>query len=78
MKTKIVAAVAALTLGVSALATSPAQAHHRHRWGPAGFGFAAAAIIGAAIASDGYYYGCHWEPRYDRWGNYIRSVKVCD
>ena len=78
IKTKIAAAVAALTIGVTALATSPAQAHHPHGgWGGVGLGFAAGAIIGTAIASDGYY-GCHWVPRFDRWGNYVRSIKVCD
>ena len=78
IKTKIAAAVAALTIGVTALATSPAQAYHPHGWGGVGLGFATGAIIGTAIANDGYYYGCHLEPRYDRWGHYIRSVKVCD
>jgi hypothetical protein len=77
MKTKIAAAVAALAIGMTALATTQAQAHHPH-FRPFGFGIATGAIIGAAIANDGYYYGCHWEPRYDRWGNYVRSVKVCD
>ena len=35
-------------------------------------------IIGTAIANDGLYYGCHWEPQYNRKGQYIRSIKVCD
>ena len=74
MKTKIAAAVAALTIGVTALATQ-AQAHHPHH-GFHGFGFGGAIIGATIIANDGYY--CHWEPRYDRRGNYVRSVKVCD
>jgi hypothetical protein len=75
MKTKIAAAIAALTIGVSALATTQAQAHHPHH-GFRGFGFGGA-IIGAALVADGYY-GCHLEPRYDRRGNYLGSAKVCD
>jgi hypothetical protein len=75
MKTKIAAAIAALTIGVTALATTQAQAHHPHH-GFRGFGIAGV-IIGATIANDGYYYGCHWEPYYDRRGNYRYSVKVC-
>ena len=78
MKTRIAAAVAALAIGMTALATTQAEAHHWHGgWGHGGFGFAAGAIIGSAIANDGYYY-CHWEPRYDRHGHYLRSIKVCD
>jgi hypothetical protein len=75
MKTKIAAAIAALAMGVSALATTQAQAHHPHH-GFRGFGFGGA-IIGATIVDDGYY-SCRWEPRYDRRGNFVRSVKVCD
>jgi hypothetical protein len=78
MKTKIAAAVAALTLGLTALATTQAQAFHPHGgWGHGGFRFGAGTIIGAAIANDGYY-GCHWEPQYNRKGQFIRSIRVCD
>ncbi|HEY1545965.1 MAG TPA: hypothetical protein VGG01_26475 [Xanthobacteraceae bacterium] len=78
-KTKLAAAVAAFAIAASALATTQAQAHHPHfGWSGVGLGFATGAIIGTAIASDGYYYGCHLEPRHDRWGHFVRSVKVCD
>jgi hypothetical protein len=78
MKTKIAAAVAALTIGVTALATTQAQAHHPHGgWGPVGFGFAAGAIIGTAIAESNYY-SCHWVRQYDQWGNYVGRAKVCN
>ncbi len=79
MKMKIAAAVAAITIGATALATTQAQAHHPHGgWGPVGFGFAAGTIIGAAIASDGPYYNCHWVRQYDQWGNYVGRAKVCN
>ena len=49
-------------------------------WG-IGAGFVAGTLIGAAVASNAYYDGyaeCHYVKRFDRWGNYIRTVKVCD
>jgi hypothetical protein len=78
MKSRIVAAVAALTLGATVLATSQAQAHHFHGgWGPVGFGFAAGALLGATVAGGPYYVTCHWVRQYDQWGNYIGRAKVC-
>ncbi len=78
MKTKVVAAVAALAIGATVMASGQAQAHHFHGgWGPFGFGFATGAIIGATIA-DGPYYSCHWVRQYDQWGNYIGRAKVCN
>jgi hypothetical protein len=86
--TKIAAvSAAALTLTVGALATSSteAQAWGKKGWGPAiGLGIAAGVIGGAAYAATypGYYVGgpvgCRWVARYDAWGNYRGSVKVCD
>jgi len=75
MKTKIAAAIAALTIGLTTLATTQAQAHHPHH-GFRGFGFGGAIIGATILANDGYY--CHFEPRYDRRGHYVGSVKVCD
>ena len=79
MKTKIAAAlVAALTIGTVAVSsTSQAQAHHFHGWGWGGVGLGLA--LGAAAAST--YYSapdCYLSPRYDRFGNYIGRVKVCN
>ena len=77
MKTKIVAAVAALALGTTLMA-GQAQAHHFHGgWAPFGAGIVAGAIIGATVA-DGPYYGCHWVRQYDQWGNYVGRAKVCN
>ena len=77
MKTKIVAAVAALAF--AAVATSQAQAHpHFHGgWAPFGAGIVAGAIIGSAVADSGYY-SCHWVRQYDQWGNYLGRAKVCN
>lgn len=85
----IVAALTALTL-VTTLAATGDQAQAKS-WGAAGIGLAAGAVIGAAAASNAYgYYGapayvvapgyreCRRVPRYDAWGNYVRSVRVCD
>ena len=85
--TKIAAvSAAALTLVVGTLATSTqAEAKWKGGWGPAiGLGIAAGVIGGAAYAATypGYYVGgpvgCRWVARYDSWGNYRGSVKVCD
>jgi hypothetical protein len=77
--------LAALTL-VAAVATTSTQAQAGHKgWGIAA-GVAAGALIAGAAASHayghGYYYGpgyasCKFVPRYDYWGNYIGSKKVC-
>ena len=88
----IVAALTALTL-VTTLAASSGKAEAKS-WGTGlGIGIAAGALVGVAAASNGYghgYYGgpayvvepgyreCRRVPRYDAWGNYIRSVRVCD
>jgi len=78
MKTKFTAAlVAALAIGTVAVAgTTQAQAHHWHGgwgWGGVGLGLA----LGAATAGS-YYADCYLSPRYDRYGNVIRYVKVCN
>jgi hypothetical protein len=87
--TKLAAvAVAALTLAVGSVATS-SEAHAWGKkgfgWGPAvGLGIAGGIIAGAAYAATapGYYVGgpagCRWVARYDSWGNYRGSMKVCD
>jgi hypothetical protein len=78
MKSKLTTAlVAALALGTVAVAgTTQAQAHHWHGggfgWGALGLGLA----IGAASTT--YVADCYLSPRYDRFGNVIRYVKVCN
>ena len=81
-------AVAALTLAVGSVATSS----EAHAWGKKGFGWGpavglgmAAGVIGTAAyaaTAPGYYVGgpvgCRWVARYDNWGNYRGSMKVCD
>jgi hypothetical protein len=48
-----------------------------------GIGFAAGALIGAAVASNAYagpsyvVRECRYVERYDRWGN-IRMVRICN
>ena len=85
----VAAALAALTVGASAVVTtSEVQAGHwHHGWGAAGAGFAAGALIGAAVASSAYggpayvvapgYRRCRFVPRYDAYGFYIGSARVC-
>jgi hypothetical protein len=76
MKTKIATLVAALALGATVVAgSSQAQAHHFHGgwgWGGVGLGLA----IGAAAAST--YVDCQYVRQFDRRGNYIGTVKVCN
>ena len=76
----IAAALAAVTLA-TAFTASTAQARPRFGAGLA-IGLGAGALIGAAAVSNGYgpgyvYRECHYERRWDSWGNrYL--VKVCD
>ena len=83
-KTKFAAAaLVALTLGATAIAsTSEAQAHG-WGWGGFGVGIAAGALLGAAAASTPTYVvttgfrRCHLAPRYNVYGYYIGSTRVC-
>jgi hypothetical protein len=79
MKSKFTTAlVAALAIGTVAIAsTSQAQAKHwGHGWGWGGVGLGLA--HGAVAASNYYAADCYLSPRYDRFGNVIRYVKVCN
>jgi hypothetical protein len=86
-RTRAAALIAALAF-TATLATAASEAQARPRWGAAGFGigFAAGTMIGAAAASNGYVepvyaepaYRCRLVDRFDRWGNYLGTRKVCD
>ena len=77
-KTLAVAALAGLTIVSSMIATT-GQADAHRRWGPAiGLGIAGGLIAGAVIANSGPYERCGWLRRYDRWGNYMGRVWVCN
>ena len=76
-KKTVAGLLAAATIASSmTLFTSEAQARH-WGWGGVGLGLAAGAMIGAAAAStyDGSY--CRAVDVYDRFGNYIRTVRRC-
>ncbi len=82
-KTKIIAAaLASLTLATS-FTVIGGEAQARPRFGAGlGFGLVAGALVGAAVASNSYYYApdyreCRYVERMDRWGN-LRVIKVCD
>lgn len=82
------AALAALTI-TAAVSISEAQA--RPRWGYVGAGIAIGALAGAAIASSAYagpgyyepayvagpYRRCGFVEKFDRWGNYLGTRRVC-
>jgi hypothetical protein len=85
IKTKI-AALALATLAVAgslATTTTKAEAYPLKPWGYVGAGIATAAIVGTAIAASNgpvYYTSarrCGWAPRYNAFGQYIGSVRVC-
>jgi hypothetical protein len=86
IKTKIAAlALAAVAVtGSFAATTTKAEAYPIKPWGwGVGAGIATAAIVGTAIAAsnDGYYYGyrrCGLAPRYNVFGQYVGSVRVCN
>lgn len=83
IKSKLAAvALVAVTVAGGIAATTGEAAAKPKFYGPAiGLGIAGAAIGLAAAASygPGYYgYGtCHWAPRYNAWGQYVGSVRVC-
>ncbi len=80
--TKIAAGtLTALTITVATLATSSTQAHAwgKKGFGPGiGFGIAAGVIGAAAVAATVPVYECRYVERYDRYGNYRGTMKVCD
>ena len=86
IKSKIAAlALAALAVtGTFATTTTKAEAYPINNWGYVGAGLATAAIVGTAIAASNggvYYTGyrrCGWAPRYNVFGQYIGSVRVCN
>lgn len=86
IKTKIAAlALAALAVtGSIAATTTQAEAYPMKPWGYVGAGLATAAIVGTAVAASngGVYYGgyrrCGWAPRYNVFGQYVGSVRVCN
>jgi len=86
IKSKIAAlALAALAVtGTFATTTTKAEAYPINNWGYVGAGLATAAIVGTAIAASngGVYYNgyrrCGWAPRYNVFGQYIGSVRVCN
>ena len=86
IKTKIAAlALAALAVtGSMAATTTKAEAHPIHwGWG-VGAGLATAAIVGSAVAASNgpvyytTYRRCGWAPRYNAFGQYMYSVRVCN
>jgi hypothetical protein len=86
IKTKI-AAFALATLAVAgslATTSTKAEAYPINNWGYVGAGLATAAIVGTAIAASNgpvyytTYRRCGWAPRYNVFGQYIGSVRVCN
>ena len=86
IKTKFAAlALAALAVtGSFAATTTKAEAYPINNWGYVGAGLATAAIIGTAVAASNgpvYYTSarrCGLMPRYNAFGQYMYSVRVCN
>lgn len=87
IKTKIAALAVATLAATGGIAATTQQAHA----GPNGFGIglgvglATAAVVGTmAAASQPYGYAaypvrrCGWQPRYNVFGQYMGSVRVCN
>jgi hypothetical protein len=74
------AALAIVTVTSSLIATTNNADAQFRRWGPLAIG--GAFIAGAVIANSGpYYYDgprCGWVRQFDRWGNYMGRVRVCN
>ena len=74
-----VVAVAGATIASTMIATTDQANAQFRRWAPAvGFGFAAGVVTSAVIANSYAPVRCGWVAQYDRWGNYIGRVKVCN
>ena len=87
IKTKIAALALAAVAVTGALATSTtkAEAYPIHHWGwGVGAGLATAAIVGSAVAASNgpvyytTYRRCGLAPRYNAFGQYMYSVRVCN
>ena len=81
-KTKLFAALTALTLAATFALLSNAEA--RGRGWAIGAGILGAAIVAGAVASAhaepvyvGGYRSCKRVAQFDHWGNYVGSTKVC-
>ena len=85
-KAATVALAAVVFAGATFAGSAPANAwhphHHRHHGGAIVGGVAAGLLIGGALAASSAYAApvarnCVLEDRFDRFGNYIRTVRVC-
>ena len=78
----ITVALAAITLATTFTAFGGQAQAHSHFGRGLGWGIAAGVLVGAAVASNSYYYSpgyreCRYVERVDRWGN-LRTIRVCD
>jgi hypothetical protein len=82
-KTLAIAALAIVTVSSSLIATTGQADAQFRRWGPAiGLGIAGGIVAGAVIANSGPYYyngprSC-WARQFDRYGNYMGRVWICN
>lgn len=84
IKTRIAAlAVAALAL-TGSIAASTQAAHAGPKFNPVTAGVLGAVVVGSTLAAAttptyayGHYRRCGWQPRYNAFGQYMGSVKVC-
>jgi hypothetical protein len=76
-KTLAIAAIAAVTVTSSLIATTGQADAQFRRWGPAVGLFAAGAVTGAIIANSAPYERCGWVRSFDRYGNYMGRTWTC-
>jgi hypothetical protein len=78
-KTLAVAALAAITIASSMIATTGTADAQFRRWGPAlGLGIAGGIVAGTIIANSAPYERCGWVRQFDRFGNYMGRAWVCN
>ena len=74
-KAKLVAAFAALAIGVTAFA-SASQATTYYYWGW-GWQPVPAAYVPYGVNTRDHYRVCYWAPQYTQWGVYVGNTYVC-
>jgi len=76
-KSKLAAAALAALVLAGAVTATTGQAQAKPFRPGFGLGLGIGLAAGTAFSSGYSYHHCRWAPRFNRWGDYIGSVRVC-